>query len=235
VVTPDPATLVFAPEWVPPQRLLSAGPGMHRFVWDIHYAGPAHAEKRRETGGVWAPPGNYTVELAADGQTLRQPLIVKPDPRVKIAPAAYEREFALAVKVQAASEQISAALKEAALLLMTLEERKAGKAELRPQIEQVEADVSALSDVPLPTKVRAGRENLPLRTDSLQSLQADFEKLKSAVDGTDADPSADSLVSYAELSKTLSNTLRAWEQLKRKELASLDTRLKAEGEKPLDP
>jgi len=235
VVTPDPATLAFAPEWVPRQRLLSAGPGMHRFVWDIHYAGPANPEKRRETGGIWAPPGNYMVELTADGQTMRQPLIVKPDPRVKIAPAAYEREFSLAMKVQAASEKTSAALKEATRLLKTLEDRKALKAELRPQIEKVEADVSSLSDIPLPTNIRAGRESTPLRTDSLQSLQADFEKLKSAVDGADADPSTDSLASYAELSKTLSNTLRAWEQLKRKELAGLDAQLKAEGEKPLDP
>lgn len=213
---------------------LSAGPGMHRFVWDIHYSGPANPGRRRATGGVWAPPGNYTVELAADGQTLHQPLIVKPDPRVKIAPAAYEREFSLAVKVQAASEQISAALKEATQVLKTLEERKAFKAELRPQIEQIEVDVSSLSDIPLPANIRAGRENTPLRTDSLQSLSADFEKLKSAVDGADAEPSADSLASYAELSKTLSNTLRTWEQLKQKDLAGLNARLKADGEKPVD-
>ena len=235
VVTPDPFTLEIAPEWVPPQRLLSANPGMHRFVWDIHYPGSENPERRRAMVGVWAPPGNYTVELTTDGQTLRQPLVVKPDPRVKVAPGAYEREFSLAMKVQAASAQVSAAGKEATQLLKALDERKARDAELRPQIERIEADVSSLSDVPLAASVRPGRENPSLRTDSLKSLAADFEKLKQAVDGADADPSADSLAAYAELSKTLSNTLKAWEQLKRTGLADLNAQLKAKGEKPVSP
>ena len=51
--------------------------------------------------GVWAPPGHYTVELTVDGRTLRQPLTVKPDPRVKLTQAAYEREFHLARMVEA--------------------------------------------------------------------------------------------------------------------------------------
>jgi photosystem II stability/assembly factor-like uncharacterized protein len=233
VVTPDPATLLFAPEWVPPQRLLSAAPGMHRFVWDIHYPGPENPERPSEQGGVWAPPGDYTVELTADGQTLRQPLVVQPDPRVKIAPAAYEREFSLARKVQDASGQISAALAEAAKLLKTLDERKAHETKLQPEIEQLETEISSLSDVPLAANIRPGRENPPRRTDSLKGLQADFGKLKNAVDGADADPSADSLASYAMLSKTLSGTLRAWQQLKQKSLAGLNAALKMEGEQPV--
>jgi photosystem II stability/assembly factor-like uncharacterized protein len=234
-VTPDAATLLFAPEWIPPQRLLSAAPGMHRFVWDIHYSGPENPERPFEQVGVWAPPGKYTVELTADGQTLRQSLVVKPDPRVQIAPAAYEHEFSLASKVQDASGQLSAALTEATKLLKALEERKSRETRLRPQIERIEADISALSDAPLPANVRPGRESPLLRTDSLKSLAADFGKLKNAVDGADADPSADSLSSYATLSKMLADTLREWEQLKQKKLADLNAELKTDGEQPIGP
>jgi hypothetical protein len=232
-VAPDAAKLAFAPEWVPPQQLLSAAPGMHRFVWDLHYAGAGNPENPFEAAGIWAPPGNYTAELTADGQTLRQPLIVKPDPRIKLAPAAFQREFALAMNVQNASAQIAAALNEASDLLKALEDREARETRLRPQIEQAMSDISALSDIPLPANTRPGRENPPLRTDSLQSLAADFSKLKQAVDGADADPGADSLAAYATLSKTLADTLHAWRQLKEKDLAALNAGFKTEGESPL--
>jgi hypothetical protein len=208
---------------------------MHRFVWDIHYPGPENPERPFEQGGVWAPPGNYTVELMADGQTSREPLVVKPDPRVRIAPAAYEREFSLARKVQDASGRISAAVTEATKLLKALEDRKAHETRLRPQIEHVEAEISSLSDVPLAANARTGHESPLLRTDSLKSLAADFGKLKNAVDGADAEPSADSLASYAALSKTLSDSLRAWQQLKQKDLAELNEALKSEGEQPVSP
>ena len=36
VVAPDATKLAFAPEWVPPQRLLSAGPGMHHYRMIVH-------------------------------------------------------------------------------------------------------------------------------------------------------------------------------------------------------
>ncbi len=230
----DPGTLEIAPEWLPPPRLLSADPGMHRFVWDIHYSGPANPERPFAEHGVWAPPGNYTVELKADGKTLRQPLLVAPDPRVRLPAAAYEREFSLAMKVQDASSQVSASIKEATALLKVLAERKAHETKLLPQFEHVENDISGLSDIPVAARVRSGHENPLFRTDSLKSLAADFDKLKRAVDDADAEPSADSLAAYAALSKTLTATLQAWAQLKEKDLAALNAQLKAEGEKPVN-
>ncbi|HTQ12701.1 MAG TPA: hypothetical protein VMH86_02405 [Rhizomicrobium sp.] len=231
VVTPDAATLTFALEWVPPQRILSAAPGMHRFVWDIHYPGAGNPENPFESAGIWAPPGKYTIELSAGGQTLRQPLVVEPDPRVKIPPGAYEREFSLAMKVQDASTQISRALKEASGLLKTLGDREAQQTKLQPQIALAMSDISALSGLPLPAGKRLARQSPSARTDSLQSLADDFAKLKQAVDGADADPSADSRASYAALSKTLATTLETWKQLDKQILESLGARLKSEGEK----
>jgi len=78
-----------------------AGPGMHRFIWDLRYFGrpiePANttqaqesleaagetneAEERLPAGPV-APPGNYTVVLQHGSFTGRQPLTIVEDPRV---------------------------------------------------------------------------------------------------------------------------------------------------------
>jgi photosystem II stability/assembly factor-like uncharacterized protein len=90
---PDPLINVPA-YWIRPFQPLSAAPGMHRFVWDLH-AAPAGTARRRggeypisaiyhDTPGAqgeWMPPGTYTVKLTVDGRAYSQPLLVKPDPR----------------------------------------------------------------------------------------------------------------------------------------------------------
>ncbi|MGH7023251.1 MAG: WD40/YVTN/BNR-like repeat-containing protein [Caulobacteraceae bacterium] len=194
-IPPDPATLPFAPEWVPAARLLAATPGMHRFVWDLRYPSAAKSESLFGGGGVWAPPGTYTVELSAGGRTLRQPLTVVPDPRVKVTPAALRREFDLALKVEAASAQAATAVAEATALHEKLAPRATG-----PANTPVTAELSAALD--------------PNRPDSLRSLATEFETLEHAVDGADADPSPDAIAAYQTLSDRLATTLAAWRQLK---------------------
>jgi hypothetical protein len=73
----------------------------------------------------------------------------------------------------------------------------------------------------------------PQRTDSLRALSMNLAKLQHAVDGADADPSADAVASFTSLDGTLGTTLDAWTQLKRGELAALNGKLKAAGGKPV--
>ncbi len=77
---------------------------MHRFSWDLKFdpVSPADlipAGDEEATGAVpgrtypnynvpWVPPGSYTVRLTVDGVTKTQPITVRLDPRVKIAPDA---------------------------------------------------------------------------------------------------------------------------------------------------
>jgi hypothetical protein len=79
--------------WIRPPQVLSAQPGLHRFVWDLHHAPPAAAvfsypiaavvgNTPREPRGPWAVPGEYTIRLTVNGRALSQPLRVKMDPRV---------------------------------------------------------------------------------------------------------------------------------------------------------
>ena len=82
--------------WIRPPQILPATPGLHRFVWDLHYPPLAAVERSYpiaaiyrntpvEPRGPWAPPGTYTVRLTVDGRTLTRPLRLKMDPRVKTA------------------------------------------------------------------------------------------------------------------------------------------------------
>ncbi|HXM76097.1 MAG TPA: glycoside hydrolase, partial [Thermoanaerobaculia bacterium] len=79
--------------WVRPTPILSAEPGMHRFVWDLHSPPPDVLEHEypisaipgdtpRHPLGPAALPGAYTVRLSAFGRAWTAPLAVRMDPRV---------------------------------------------------------------------------------------------------------------------------------------------------------
>ena len=99
--------------WIRPTQVLSAAPGFHRFVWDLHYAPPAGTSSQpgnypisatphdtpREPRGPWAIPGQYTVRLTVGGKSYSQTLTIRMDPRVKTPPAAIAQEHAMAVSL----------------------------------------------------------------------------------------------------------------------------------------
>ena len=230
----NPGKLKFAPEWVPPVPIPAAASGMQRFVWDLRYTKPAApGSKGPSEDGVWAPPGRYTVRLTVGGRDYSKPLVVKPDPRVKLAEAAYEREFALARKVEAAQLQVSTALAGAAKLLDTLDARLATAGRLHGDMAALFAKATNISG----TRPHAERVPFPavppLRVDSLQAISDDLESLASAVDAADADPTPDALASYAAVSGKVTATLAEWTSLQRVDVPKLNQRLKAAGKAPI--
>jgi photosystem II stability/assembly factor-like uncharacterized protein len=103
--TPNP-TLAIPPYWLRPPQKLAADSGMHRFLWDLHYAPvPGEAPQYpiaavfRNTAPAptspWAVPGKYTVVLTAGGKSYEQPLTLVMDPRVKTSNADLLEQFKL--------------------------------------------------------------------------------------------------------------------------------------------
>jgi photosystem II stability/assembly factor-like uncharacterized protein len=104
---PNPNTLNVAAVWVTTPEPLSAAAGLHRWVWDLRASAAGGGGQRGGTGGAAGggqragggggfgggfggrgggpvvQSGTYTIKLTVDGQTLTQPLAVKPDPRQK--------------------------------------------------------------------------------------------------------------------------------------------------------
>ena len=87
--------------WIKPTRVPAATPGMHRFVWDLHWPPPkvfewsypiaaTPGDTAREPKGPWAVPGAYTVRLTVGATVQTAPLLVKMDPRVKTPLTALE-------------------------------------------------------------------------------------------------------------------------------------------------
>ena len=102
--------------WIRPTKVLSAAPGMHRFVWDLRWTTPRHLQQSypiaaiygntpREPRGPWALPGRYTVRLTAGGRTHTQPLVLRMDPRVRTPAAALREQLALSRRLASAYEK----------------------------------------------------------------------------------------------------------------------------------
>ncbi|HEX5475606.1 MAG TPA: hypothetical protein VFX12_13185 [Vicinamibacterales bacterium] len=95
--------------WIRPTKILPAGPGLHRFVWDLHYTPPPGPkgypiaatphDTAAEPKGPWVVPGTYQVKLTVGGRSYTQPVVVKMDPRVKTTAAGLQQQFALSKRL----------------------------------------------------------------------------------------------------------------------------------------
>jgi hypothetical protein len=147
----DPKNLPIAMEWVRPPVSLSAEAGMHRFVWDLHYA-PPKGVRRSFYGpsGVWTLPGEYTVKLTANGKSSSQVLTVKMDPRIGAPEDALRLEFVAASRVSALLEEVGAAQEQAEALQKHIAARKAeaaGNAEVAAALAELAGKVNEVNGV----------------------------------------------------------------------------------------
>ena len=79
--------------------------GLHRFTWDLNYAGartfPGMILWGATTAGPAAPPATYTVRLRVDGQTQIQPLSVRRNPwNADVTDADLQAQFEMAIRIR---------------------------------------------------------------------------------------------------------------------------------------
>ncbi len=235
--------------WIARPHRLPAGYGMHRWVWDLHYAAPEsvtrgypisavpHATPQLPQGPV-ALPGTYTLRLTVDGRQMTAPLTVKMDPRVKPAPGALQGQFQLSRELAGLLSTSSRALLMARSQQQQLEAiaAAAGKADTGPRGNARQAaaayagKLSALlksSEVPsTDTKVEA-KTLLP-------DVQARVDTLYKQVSDADAAPTAAQIRASATAQAQISALLLSWQQLQ-SELPGLNRMLRAAKLAPVRP
>ncbi len=237
----DLAKMSIAPEWIVPPEPLASGAGLHRFVWDLHYAVPAVLDEDNpddpdERRGVWAPPGTYRIEMQAGGQSFTEPLAVLPDPRIKLAPESYARQFALARAIEDKRAQIATATAEAGRIHKAIQERvKSADPGGARALETADERLLAISDIaPQPDRLDA-LGPAPTKTGGLRYLDTAFKDLETAVDGADSTPSTDARSSFKKLQALLDPVAVDWSRFKSGELAQLNQQLKAANLEPIAP
>src|SRR5262249_3850250 len=125
--------------WYRPLSALSTAAGMHRVTWDVHYqpvdGGGRIGGPNLPMGAIghntiaapttpWVNPGNFTVKLTVNGQTYTQPIVVKPDPRVKTPALALQQVYSLSKSMYYAAVDLEAATRQARALHDQMTARK---------------------------------------------------------------------------------------------------------------
>jgi hypothetical protein len=236
--TPDP-TLNIPPYWIrPPQRLRNE-PGMHRFLWDMHYAPVPGLQAQYPIAAVyrntapaatspWAMPGKYTVVLTVGGNSYEQPLTLLMDPRVKTSNADLAEQFRLSKQAYdewLALNSISQSVKHIQTRMAELGSRVPSGA-LKTHFNVLAEKLQAYSATPASgaaaAPAAAARLNLATTTGRVKTL---FDLIED-VDLTPTPQVAAAVSDVVKDSRTLQNT---WETMKSQDIAALNLELRAAG------
>jgi hypothetical protein len=173
-----PVDRYFAKAWIAPPHKLSAAPGMHRFIWDLHGERPDSIRygiaavwghgTAIEPQGPWALPGDYVVLLEAGGKRVTAPLTIVEDPRIAVSMADLAASFALSQKIDAAMAEAGKFYREERALAKLLEKRFP-KATRNP-----DSAIAAALDR-LRAKSPAGAASFETVAETLASLEASLE------------------------------------------------------------
>ncbi|HSM87621.1 MAG TPA: hypothetical protein VLT16_15805 [Candidatus Limnocylindrales bacterium] len=221
--------------WVRPPQVLSAKPGVNRWLWDIHYpdapgvdqeypiAAVPHDTAPQPTGS-WALPGQYSVVLTVNGKTYSQPLTLRMDPRVKTPAAGLQQQFK-------ASQQIYDRLLE---LVPVTNQGTALRNQLQDRLKQIPASSPALAAANrFHEQLNAVLGSVARRfgpgsdQPTLGGLRLRYLALFGVLQEVDEAPTTQALSGLAELEKQLPPLLQKWEQLRDKDLPALNHQLKS--------
>ncbi|MGH9713336.1 MAG: WD40/YVTN/BNR-like repeat-containing protein [Candidatus Acidiferrales bacterium] len=233
--------------WIRMPKVLPSEPGMHRWVWDLHYPAPVSVRHEfpisavpgdtpRVPQGPRVLPGEYHIRViavydktspsggaateSASGMIKSTTLTIKMDPRVKASSADLEAMFRLQTRLAGLMTYSSTAI---------LQARSA-----REQLEKLGTQPSAASDAikALDKKLEAILEGAG-ETDAgktpekaLKDVNGDVYSLYMAVDRADAAPTPAQQKAAAEIENDLAPVSKRWEEIKSTDIPALNRQLK---------
>ncbi|HET9993992.1 MAG TPA: hypothetical protein VFQ18_01180 [Candidatus Acidoferrum sp.] len=232
--------------WVRPTQILSGGAGMHRFVWDLHYAPPESLghefpisaivhDTVKYPLGAWALPVNYTVKLTVDGKSYTQPLAVKMDPRIKTSLADLRKQFEMQSGSVEGMNASFEALAQVQSVRAQLKERaaKAGKGTAVDAIAALDRQAAELEG-----GTQSSFFGLPpsgKRPENFSTLNQHFGGILGVADSADAAPTTQTTAAYKELEDALQKLLSQWTKIRQQEIPALNVELKKVGLSSVDP
>jgi hypothetical protein len=218
--------------WLRPFRSLSTEAGMHRWVWDLHYATPDSTrhdypisaipgDTPRYPLGPTALPGSYTARLTANGKSYTAPFTVKMDPRVKITAAGLDQKFHLETRLASLLSQTSKAVMQAGSIrepLQKLTERATGPA--KDSVQAFQDKLTAVLGAP------AGFFAPPSAEATLARANGQVTVLYGQVWQADAEPTAAQSEAVTAAEHDAVDVMKRWDTLKTADLSALNTTLR---------
>ncbi|HLN97572.1 MAG TPA: hypothetical protein VK208_03730 [Pyrinomonadaceae bacterium] len=232
--------LVIPPYWVRPVKGLSIVPGMHRFLWDMHYAPipglkpeyPIAAVYRNtapDFTSPWVMPGEYTAVLSVNDKTYTQPLIVKMDPRVKTPARDLAEQFTLSKQLYdqwLVFNAIGGQIKTLRSQLADMRSKAKG--------DDVKTRIDAFSNK-LDLLVGAeSRRPDPASKLTIQSATTKLRTLFSILQDVDAAPTPAVVAAVAALQTDDQLLITQWQAMRSRDIPALIQELRAAGLSPVN-
>jgi photosystem II stability/assembly factor-like uncharacterized protein len=224
--------------WIRPSHILSAQPGIHRFVWDLHCPPPDALEHEypisaiphdtpRYPLGPAVVPGRYTVRLMVNGRTYSQPIEVKMDPRAKTSVAELRLQFDLETRIVTAMHRDYQAVEQVRSLRDQLKAlQKSGQSQFAAEITELDRKLADLEGS------GGGYGAAFLSTPQgrgLARLNAGLSQLLGIVDSADTAPTTQATKMFAEVESALDQQLANLTDVREKGLPALNAKLKGAG------
>jgi hypothetical protein len=232
--------------WVRPTQILSAEPGMHRFVWDLHYAPPQSLNHEFPISaivhdtpkyplGAWVLPGKYTLELTVDGKKYYETVQVKMDPRITTSMNDLLKQRDTEGGSVLGMNESYEALSQVRSARAQLKERaaKAGKGALADAIAALDKQVGELEGA-----AQSNFFGLPpgaKQPENFSSLNQHFGGLLAVADSADAAPTTQATAVYKELEDALEKLAARWTKIRQQDIPALNAELKKAGLAAIDP
>ena len=208
--------------WLKPPAVLSAEPGMHRWVWDLHYPAATGGGARGAMaalfgfgGGPWALPGQYTVKLTVDGQSYTQPLTVKMDPRINVSMADLQKQYEAARQVEAFQAEVARAREQAQRLRNSAGKLLAQTGTPAPVIsalKALEAKIDAVAGAQPPSNPDDSGVAPPSQDrSSLLYLNGLLQQVSQSVNGGEAAPPDGAITALQQAEATITKTMPQWQ------------------------
>jgi photosystem II stability/assembly factor-like uncharacterized protein len=228
----DPKKLRIPEYWIRPLQSISTKAGMHRFLWDMHYAPVPNVEPDYPMAAIyrntapaatspWVAPGNYTVVLTVDAKSLEQPITVQMDPRVKVSAGDLQEQLDLSWQLYQLRMKLAPIGEKFDDLAEQLTKLRAWAAEWPDVTGKLEAFAQTLTKFGPPHP----RPGAPPSLFVLQSAVRLFNELQ----GSDAAPTAAVKAAVSDIQTKITPTMEAWKKLTEVDLPALNQQLKASG------
>jgi photosystem II stability/assembly factor-like uncharacterized protein len=217
--------------WFRPQQVLSRVAGMHRFIWDLHYAPPPGVRRSypmtailKDTPlspvGPWVLPGEYAVQLTVNGRMYRQILVVNMDPRIPASQEVLKNQFDLSMICYDGLKQVATVREKINDVRARIQSilKEGGDKDWKDLLNRAGRKASALDgtiwteDVDVMYDAEyAARGN----QETLAGIQRKLLLLLGVLQGADAKPTSQTVAAVHEQQERLKELLTRWDQLRR--------------------
>jgi photosystem II stability/assembly factor-like uncharacterized protein len=231
--------------WVRPEEVLSSQPGMHRFVWDLHYPPPKALEREFPISailhntplvplGARPLPGKYKAELTVDGKRYSAIFQLKMDPRITASASDLTKQFDMESEAVAGMDDSYESLEQ-------VQSVRAQLKALMPKLRGNAGTAAAALDkqcAELEGATQSSFFGMPPRgkqSENFSSLNQHYAAILAVADSADAAPTMQADTAFKELEDDSTTLRKRWSALREKEILDLNKELKKAKQPEIDP